>query len=209
MKNWILAFFCFVASLFSSSENWARNKSQAKTKDQPQGKEVKLEEKLIILNKAQITQKLTALKSKPVPKNLSEGAMCYKVASPPDRIEYICPVCHNKTIYTQGQAHFIARDLPQIRSQIQTLKKFGITLDESQFCGKCSKIMEKPEACILIPYQDEKQAVKTCAINATDITLLREFLEDKVVHSGSTEFETPLKDFIDRLEQLLGLKTKK
>jgi hypothetical protein len=46
--------------------------------------------------------KLDELAEQPGPKDLKRGAMCYSIAPPPNREEYICPKCGERTLYAKS-----------------------------------------------------------------------------------------------------------
>src|SRR3989339_1176665 len=50
-------------------------------------------------SRTQLEDKLLKLSDNPVIAERSVGAMCYKVSVSPHRIEYICPVCREMTLY--------------------------------------------------------------------------------------------------------------
>ncbi len=164
------------------------------------------------VSKKDIEQMLISL-SKSDPKNLAPvGAMCYKVAATPDRIEYICPVCGEKTLYTSDikniyQRNFtkiIYEDLQQMRQIVSKMPKIDCVLDESQLCKKCSPDVENPDLCLIIKIKDEKLH-KTCNISLIDIELLYEFLSGQEIHRTKYDKEEPLKNYQNRIEELLGM----
>jgi len=48
-----------------------------------------------------IDRLLAELAQKSAPTNLSLGAMCYDMPCPPERVDYVCPVCENRTIFIE------------------------------------------------------------------------------------------------------------
>ncbi|HOV27361.1 MAG TPA: hypothetical protein PK566_13530 [Pseudobacteroides sp.] len=145
-------------------------------------------------DKKEIMAKLQELSNKPVPPNLSHGAMCYRVARPPERAEYICPVCHSKTIYTSQMSLFISFTLPGIRRIVRDINLIvNCNLDESEFCKKCFTGEKKPELCFIIRYKNN-DIHKVFTNDYSDFLILKEFLEGKDVHDNGPDGETPLKD---------------
>jgi hypothetical protein len=159
-----------------------------------------------LFSKQQIKEKLEALANAPAPEVLKTGAMCYKIAAPPDRTEYICPVCGERTVYTDDLARFIERDLPVCRTLADSINGIGFTLDEKSFCKKCSPDVKEPSLCIQIKYAGEKEENNICDISSDDLQLLYEFMKGKLTHSDTYDRETPLKDYSERLSKLLGVK---
>jgi len=156
------------------------------------------------LSKINLSSKLEQLPEEPVVKDYPQGAMCYRVASPPERAEYICPVCGEMTLYPSCYN----RELDNIRSYqvlINRITKLEVKLDESHFCKKCSPDIKSRELCLIVKLKNNKKAQehKTCDITEEDINLLYEYSEGIKEHS--TEFgNTPLINYKDRLEELLG-----
>jgi hypothetical protein len=156
--------------------------------------------------KAEIEKKLKKLSESPAPKNLSMGAMCYEMAALPDRAEYICPVCGEKTIYTDQYRSFVYSELQECRSYVEAIRGINAKLDESQFCKKCSPDVTDPELCLITQLEGENTPYKCCGIYSTDLQVISEFLNGKDVHSLFNEREEPLKDYVSRIEELLGVK---
>jgi hypothetical protein len=161
------------------------------------------------LTREEILQKLALLAQKKVPDELNQGAMCYKVAAIPNRAEYICPVCGHKTLYNDDKAVFINNDLPVCRSIAPTLVEIDCKLDESQFCKKCHpEVTGEPDLCITTHYKGEEKENRACGITREDMVLLQEFFSGKVTHSDDYDYETPLKDKMEKIFNLLGIDLK-
>jgi hypothetical protein len=158
-----------------------------------------------VFSRKEIKEKLKKLSETEVPIDLTPGAMCYKMVGPPERAEYVCPVCGTKTLYTIN-TEAITREIPSCRFFVSDLKSIDIKLDESQFCKKCSPKVKNPELCIEIKYTDESEKHKTCNISSFDLQLVSEFLKGKITHLGETGGETPLKDYLDRIKTVLNIK---
>jgi hypothetical protein len=161
------------------------------------------------LTREELIQKMALLAQKKVPDELSQGAMCYKTAATPNRAEYICPVCGHKTIYNDYMAVFINRDLQECRSIAASLTEIECKLDESQFCQKCHpEVNGSPDLCITTHYKGEEKENRACGINREDMELLQEFLNNKVTHWDDYDYETPLKDKMEIISNLLGIDIK-
>lgn len=158
----------------------------------------------MIYSKSDIEKKLKEL-AKSKPKNLETiGAMCYEMAMPPERAEYVCTVCGEKTIYTIENAEFISWYLPSCRDMVTKLKSVNAVLDESQYCKDCSPDIETPVLCLITKLEGSSE-IKTCGINNDDLKILGEFLDGSKIHSGSFDEQYPLKGFIPRIEEMLGI----
>ncbi len=162
------------------------------------------------LSRQALKQKLENLANKPVPAKLESGAMCYKMASPPNRVEYICPVCHEKTLYSDESGYFLNANLESCRSLAAKLTAINCHLDETQFCKKCSpEIVGLPELCIETQYAEEGQKNRVCGITHDDLEILRDFLDGKVVYKDDYDNENPLKEKLSRISTLLGIELDK
>ena len=130
--------------------------------------------------------------------------MCYDVAAPPDRAEYVCPKCGEKTLYVSEMAPFVLYEIPTCRTQVSQIKNIEIVLDESQYCKKCSPNIDDPALCLIVKYPSDKTEHKSCKISSEDLSLIREFLEGSTIHNGSDGEQMPLKAFELRIGKLLG-----
>lgn len=160
------------------------------------------------VSRADIVKKLKKLADSPVTVLKNMGAMCYDMAGPPERVDYICPVCAEKTIYSDGHTWQIEYELPRCRSLVINIKSLNIKLDESQFCRKCSPDATDPSLCIRINYENEVKPWICCNVSNEDLELIYEFMNGEKKHVTFNEAEYPLKDYTDRLEQLLGVSIK-
>lgn len=169
------------------------------------------------LSTTEIEHMLIRLAQSNPPKNLAIGAMCYEVAAPPQRIEYVCPVDGEKTIYALsgsnrdggliadwGTIELLAWEIDSCRRIVLQITELSVELDESGFCHICSPDIEKPSLGLIITYPDGK-VHKVWDVSYNDLVLLSEFLRGSKVHSDSADWETPLKDNIERLQKLLGI----
>lgn len=151
-----------------------------------------------------IDKLLKDLAKKPVPTQLQPGAMCYEVAMPPDRYEYVCQACGSKTIHTQEGLMFIDNLIRQNRFCVDELKKLGwdVKLDESFMCTKCRKEGVKTF------YLEVTYKGKTARneLKAHDLVKLMAFAQGKQVWLGDTGGENPLKPELPRIKELIGVK---
>jgi len=154
------------------------------------------------LTKIELNNKLKQLPAEPVIKDYPIGAMCYKVAAPPERVEYVCPVCGEMTLYP---AYYSDIDkIPYYRTLVKKIKKIDVVFDESPLCKKCSPNIKSRELCLIVKYDKNAQPHKTCDINEVDINLLYEYSEGMKEHSNSFG-KVPLINYKNRLEELLGI----
>ncbi|MBN2681045.1 MAG: hypothetical protein JXR58_00930 [Bacteroidales bacterium] len=159
-------------------------------------------------SKTEIKKMLTKLAETPAPTDLSFGAMCYDMAMPPPTVEYVCPVCGEKTLYNEDQffvVNNIQNNLDGLRHLSGKIEQINLKIDESQFCKTCSPNVETPAFCLLTNIPGTKDTTKICNVSDEDLVILLEFLNGKLKHTDFYERETPLKERIERLEQLLGV----
>ena len=164
------------------------------------------------LTREQVAKRLKKLSKSPPPAKLSLGAMCYEVAAPPDRGEYVCPVCGQKTLYTrareQGQNNvdMVLNDIPECRRMVKAIKGLNLTLDESEFCHKCSPAVKSPGLILIVRYPGEKKPHRVRNVSSSDLEILQLFITGQDRVAGFTGTETPLKEYLPRLQELLGIK---
>ena len=65
-----------------------------------------------------------------------------------------------------------------------------------------------PEPILVVKLHDGTER-RTRGVGWNDLQLLQEFLADQVKHSGGNGAESPLKDDMPRIRQLLGLDAQK
>jgi hypothetical protein len=165
-----------------------------------------MESKKHFLTKAEIADKLIKLATSPPPAKLSEGSMCYEMTEPPNRAEYICPNCGERTLYTDDHANFIACYLPYCRATVKKINCLEVKLDESLYCRKCSPNVTNPCLNLMLKYKGDQKEYKIKDIGYNDLVLLAEFCADTNIHKGGFGIESPLKDYFGRLQDLLTIK---
>jgi len=133
------------------------------------------------------------------------GAMCYEMALPPDRAEYVCPTCGEKTLYTQAMARVVAVELETCRHYFRSLPhREAMTLDESAFCRKCRPDAQWPELTLTLRYDDGTTNVVR-RVSSGDLELLDAALKGEPFIDGSGEMKSVQKQ-LPRLRELLGVK---
>lgn len=156
------------------------------------------------LNRAQLQKMLqrVATTKPPTPKM---GAMCYDMATPPNRAEYVCPTCGEKTLYIEQQAYRVSWEVETCRRLIKEIANRAVTLDESAWCKKCRPDVNEPALALHLRF-DDGTARSVEKVNTEQLRLLRDFLGGKLAIKGEQDMETPLKEKLDELEKLLGEK---
>jgi hypothetical protein len=134
------------------------------------------------------------------------------------RSEYVCPLCASKTIYastsTEPGADRVLNDsiwavdaVADARRLASQLPAIKAELDESQFCKQCSPEITIPLLTLIIKYQDGTAAQRTEGIACSDLLILKAFLDGQArIDAG--DGEKPLRDYLPRLQELLGVKAK-
>lgn len=159
-----------------------------------------------------LRQMLADLKRAPPPEP-KMGAMCYDMAMPPSRYDYVCPRCGEKTVYAQsdempaGVVWEISGNLQESRREAKTLPKsphVTVTLDESEYCSHCMPDAESPQLAIIVKYKDGRTH-RTTGIKPVDIRMLSSFLKGERDYMTFQDNTQPLKKQIPRLEEMLGL----
>jgi hypothetical protein len=176
------------------------------------------------LDRGEIRGMLKKLADTPPPKKMSQGAMCYSSAIPPKTATYVCPKCGERTLYDEssktppldraehGVAKFVEWSVPACRRKLDEIRKLAgntITLDESQFCRKCSPKASSPKLVLHVSYKGEKNTFDVDGIKYEDLLILKDLLAGKLLTEGDQGREYPLKDKLPRLQELLGVKLEK
>lgn len=160
------------------------------------------------LDRAAVRALLKRLADTPPPTKLSAGASCYKPISLPDRADYICPKCGERTLYIKDGSFDVKYSIPDCRGPIKEIRELAgnaISFDESQFCRKCSPKVRNPKLILRIAFAGEPTR-EIERFNADDLRILRDFLAGKLVSKNGTDWELPLKSSLPRLQELLGVK---
>ena len=177
------------------------------------------QQKTPILTRLELENRLKKLAESEPPKELFMGAMCYDMAAPPARVEYVCPDCGEKTFYVQdyenkvkpkkgersGHIKNVQNNVPKCRRLIKTLTGVDAEIIEKEFCDSCSPDIDNPTLKLVIHYPNGKTH-KAENINVEDLILIKEFLNGETAHKDFYDAQTPLKQYIKRLETLLGIK---
>jgi len=162
-----------------------------------------------LYSKQQIEQKLEALSKARVPKNLSFGAMCYEIMSPPDSFTYICPVCSSRTLIKREYIGNLEWEIADCKKEIAKVKGINIELHEIEFCKVCSPKVENPQLYLYINIDGCSDTLKHTDFNSNDIRALGEFLDGETIHRTFNDGVIPLVDDIDKIKKLLGMNLKK
>ena len=159
------------------------------------------------MSRADVEKKLQNIAAQKAPIPLMV-ATCYKVAVTPKRAEYVCPVCGEKTLYTDNTAQFINRNLEKVRIEFANLKRatdLQVELDESSLCKKCHLETLNRTWVLKITYADGSKH-EYPKVLPDDLVLLRFFFCDSLTYLDSINHEQSIKPKLPRLRELLGIK---
>ena len=135
------------------------------------------------------------------------GAMCYEAMAYPPVAEYICPLCGEKTIYEDQLTGFIEWELQGCRrmaGSIDAITEFEISLDERAFCSFCSPdTSESPVMLLRVRTGDGAETVNRVSMH--DLRLLESFLNGRLYYLTDNDSQLPLREYSDRIRELLGL----
>jgi hypothetical protein len=136
------------------------------------------------------------------------GAMCYRPAMPPDRVEYICPVCGERTWFGGDVGEMLHREAEPMRRAMAELDGnpfFRALLDETAFCSSCSGAPDpgNPRFILNLVYC-EGDTVST-PVGLYDLQMLVGFVSGELVFADSYDARLPLRESVPRLRTLLGV----
>lgn len=151
---------------------------------------------------ADLLDRLNKLAEGPAPKELAMGAMCYSIAPPPDREEYVCPKCGERTLYATSNECSKVCDVRVASDLMRELSRSDVILDESSFCKNCSPDTPGPSMALVVHYADGTDHRTDC-VELVDVQLVKVFFDGHSKHDGGMGGEVPLKAHAARLATLL------
>jgi hypothetical protein len=162
------------------------------------------------LTREQIAEKLKTLRQAPKPADLKMGALCYEMAAPPNRAEYVCPVCHEKTLYavkeggaSYTEVEFVLHQIDGCRRLAKNLPGLAASVDEREFCRKCSPKLEHPALVLVFRLAGETSERRFRGISPEDLTILAAFLAGKDRYDDGPTGEVAIRDCAARIEEIL------
>ncbi|MDR0902934.1 MAG: LysM peptidoglycan-binding domain-containing protein [Opitutaceae bacterium] len=167
-------------------------------------------------SREKLREMLRRIENEPAPEQ-KMGAMCYAMAVPPDRAEYVCPSCGQKTLYAGTKnnrsptVHLISRELTAMRRLASEIQKHtnAVTLLEDEFCSHCRGpvlvpgVSDSPTARLRVRL-DEKTETITRGVTENDLRLLLGFFSGALDWKAFNDGTLPLKASLPRLRRLLG-----
>lgn len=167
-------------------------------------------EKMAKLTPQEVDKMLSDIERGPTPQS-KMGAMCYEMAAPPERVEYVCPTCQERTLYRNIGFDNTVREIPSCRREFEALKKVAkvdVALDEKSFCRKCSPDAKEQKLVLTLKYADGTTRTVS-PVTWQDLRILTDFFSGKQTWKTSNDGEEPLKGKIKRLREMLGEPEKK
>ena len=164
-------------------------------------------------SKTKLRQMLAKIESSRTPKIKNVSAMCYAPPPMPNRAEYICPICNQKTLYvfstndsrSSNACWHIAYDLTTARRLIGEIQKYApaVRLRENNFCDNCYPNHGTPNLGVIIRYDDGTE-IATDNISTEDLQILLGFFSGALIYNAGGPDTKPLQKDMPRLKQLLG-----
>ena len=209
-----IAIAVFLLAIFFGFSSGCKKSTGQKAEKQ----RIESKEETGFMHRSALRNLLNSLSKTKTPEFLGIGAMCYYPTMPPDKIDYNCPKCGSKTHYENEISELEINDkevkyydliesvydIPNCHRTLKMIRKLDVSLDESQFCKKCSPDIEKPKLVLIVNYEEDKQH-RIEGVTNEDLILINEFLSGSNIHKSDMDYETPLKDHIKRLSELLGV----
>lgn len=149
-------------------------------------------------NYTSIEAKLDSLSKAPKQKELSPGAMCYKVAFDRTTETFICSKCKKGTVYSASEYGKIM----EAKRILENIKNVKIIVDDSGFCNNCSKGKMIGKFKLTIQYPDRSVPVYS-EIYLNEVSLLKQFLEGKLVFKSENDNEEEMKNYLEKLRKIL------
>ncbi len=157
------------------------------------------------LTKEEYNVKLDKLSETPqkfIPEDI--GAMCYDMAPPPDRFDFICPDCGQSTLYPSPFDYEFDK-IPEYRNLVKKITKIDVKLDESQFCSTCGHNLKRnPHLCLIVKYGKKAKEHKSCNITAENLNILYEYSEGMKEHKTPSGDLVPMSKYKKLLKEMLG-----
>jgi hypothetical protein len=133
------------------------------------------------------------------------GAMCYEPMALPDVMEYICPVCGQKTVYSDETTWMMyeIEASRQVFDQIRDVSRLDLALDETSFCSFCRPGETDHRIELLVTWDDG--SASTSRVGTEDLRMLLGFLEGRLSYVTANDAEIPIRPSLERIEELLGV----
>jgi len=160
-------------------------------------------------SRADMARRLRKLADTPCDRELAPGAMCYSPAASPDRAEYVCPRCGEKTLFAPGEpnasrAYTVHTGIPACRRYAREIVDLDVELVEIGYCASCFPGSMRSRLDLEVRYPDGT-AQRTEGVGETDLLMLVRFTTGKLTIDRGMMGEKLLKHQMPRLRELLGV----
>lgn len=170
----------------------------------PDGKGISLR-KILGMSRGEVETMLDSLERKDEPEPVF-GAMCYEPVAAPSNCEYICPVCGERTLYSDYTTVMRVEGLPATRElfdRLRTVTPMDVRLDEVSFCSVCGGGDSLPAPVLIVDLSDAEPC--SSEVSDDDLRLLLGFLSGEASYATVNDGTLPLKPQMQRIRRLLGL----
>jgi hypothetical protein len=132
------------------------------------------------------------------------GAMCYAPMAFPERVEYVCPVCGERTFFAYSEAGVLQWDIHAMRRLVEEMGDNGFfeaALVET-FCGNCHP-GETPGVSLRLVYAPGDTVVTP--VTLSDLQMISALIQGRLSYFTGNDSQAPLKEHTDRLRSILGM----
>jgi hypothetical protein len=133
------------------------------------------------------------------------GAMCYEPMALPDVMEYVCPVCGQKTVYSD-ETTWMMYEIEASRAvfeQLEEVSRLDLELDETSFCSFCRPGETDHRVELHVTWDDG--STYSARVGTEDLRMLLGFLGGSLSYVTGNDAEIPIRPHLDRIEELLGV----
>jgi len=204
MPYWIIAMVLLVsASVLASSTPRARTSGGERGSPFP-GKGISVR-KMMGMSRTDVETMLESIEEGEEPDPVM-GAMCYEMVAGPSVIEYICPICGERTLYDDYAAVWKVEELFSVRSlfdSLSVLADMDLSLDETGFCVQCGGQVAEPSPILIAAFEDSDPC--SSAVSSEDLRLLIGFFSGETWYETFNDGRMPIRPELPRVRRLLGM----
>lgn len=161
--------------------------------------------KIGTMSRADVEKLLDRIECVPEPESVI-GAMCYEPVALPSVVEYLCPLCGTKTVYSDYTESGLVLSIQETRMLFDTLSsltRLEMVLDETSFCSECRDSETEPGFVLRVTWEDGSE--HAARVTPDDLRMLLGLFSGGTSYRTSNEGSVPLKPFSGRLRDILGL----
>ena len=163
----------------------------------------------ITLTREQLDKMLEEIAKKPAKPVTTHEAMCYMMFLPPERMEYLCPLCNTKTLHAKKEDVNLAKRGQWYGYLVEDINRLGVTvtLDATDLCSQCRQDKATDSMNFYIEVRVGERVIRTL-VEDDDFFKIIAFLEKEDTWETSEGFTTtvrPLKPELPRIRKILGM----